>query len=201
MPKPRAVLPLVLMILMHAGPAAGQGRERIVDWAVKDGARERALTVDRYGQTVQSDLVALEIVAISVGGRAVAPGRPFFAGDDWMKDLRVRAKNTAPRPIARASLSFDVPEAKYGGGTLSVGLHFGALGPCVDGGEPELAAPGEEFELSLRPSDEQTRDWIASVTGLKFVRRLEIRSASLAFDDCTRWAMTLRPAHARPAAR
>jgi hypothetical protein len=202
MPKPRAIWPLVLMLLMPLGTAAGQARQRIVDWALKDGARERALAVDSYGQTAHTDLTALEIVGISVAGKPVAPGRPFVADENWVGDLRVRVRNTSPKPIARASLSFDVPEAKYGGGTLAVGLHFGALGPCVHGGEPEVAAPGEEFELSMTKSAyEHSRDWIASVTGLTSIRRLDIRSASLAFDDCTRWAMTLRPANARPASR
>ena len=203
MSKPHATWIVIWLLLIAPRPAAAQGRGRVINWFRTDDARQQALTKDSYGKTIPTDLTAVEIVAISVGGKPVTPGQPFAAGDDWMKDLRVRARNISPKPIARVGLSFHLPEARYGDGSLGVSLHFGKrLGPCVDGGEPEVALPGEEFELAMTKADyERNRDWIASWTGVTGISRADIESVTLIFDDCAPWATALSPRNARLAHR
>lgn len=203
MPKHQATWAVLWLLLIAPCHVAAQGRERVVNWFRTGDAFEQALTKDGYGKTVTTDLAVFEIVAFSVGGKSVTPGRPFAAAEDWMKDLRVRARNISPKPIARASLGFLLPEARHGDGFLSVSLHFGKrLGPCVGGAEPEVAAPGEEFELAMTKADyERRREWIADWTGVTSISRAEIEAVTLIFDDCTPWASALSPRNARPAPR
>ncbi|HLL75884.1 MAG TPA: hypothetical protein VK421_11555 [Pyrinomonadaceae bacterium] len=203
LPKSRVLRLASLLLLVVPCPVAAQGRERIIDWFRRDDAPGQALTQDKYGKTITTDLMALEIVAVSVGGKRITPGQPFAAGDDWMKDLRVRARNISPKPIARVSLTFHLPEAKHGDAFLAVSLRFGkGVGPCVDGGEPEVAMPGEEFDLIYRKTDyEFGRQWIADLTGVTSIRRADIESVRLIFDDCVHWGLSLTRGNARPAAR
>ncbi|HWS99751.1 MAG TPA: hypothetical protein VN256_05700 [Pyrinomonadaceae bacterium] len=110
------------------------------------------MSLEPGGRLVPADVVAVEIIEIKVAGVPVTLGKPFTAGEDWLKDLTVRVRNVSAKPIIWASMSFGLPEAKSDRdgrqGYMGFPLEY-MRGGIPKEGAPEMKAimPGEEAEL------------------------------------------------------
>ncbi|HLL73151.1 MAG TPA: hypothetical protein VK363_17065 [Pyrinomonadaceae bacterium] len=133
--------------------------------------------------------MALEVVNILVAKRPVTLGQPFEAGDDWMKDLKVRVKNVSGRPIVHVWLHFSLPEATKGEVITGFSLDYGRRVGAVElEGEQKLALPGEEFELTHSDEEyERDRRWILEWSGVTSINRVWFGKAAVRFEDETVW--------------
>ncbi len=93
---------------------------------------------------------AVEIIDVKVGDVSITLGRPFLAGDDWLRGLCFRMKNVSGRPIIGARLSFGLPETKVRNSSLGFSLEYGrgeSTGIASD--EQKVVMPNDEFELKF----------------------------------------------------
>lgn len=178
---------LLACVLVAAAPlvAAGQGRERVVEYDWKGAERPAPLLDEGRGEGVQmfeTYLSAVELVEVSAAGQAVGVGRAFGADDDWMKGLSVRLRNVSGRKIKGATLYLSLPEARHGGGAIQLSLAY------EQGGGQGGVAPGDEFDLTLAPAEhERQRARVAKLTGVKSVGRVGLGFVVIEFEDGTRW--------------
>ena len=189
----RAFAKLITLLVVLAFPfaAAAQGQERFIEWGWLGPGAPRAAIRQPDGTFIPSKDVALDIVGILVDGKPVTLRQPFVAGDEWMRDLKVRVKNISGKPIIRATLGFSLPETKdrYANGVLAIDFRYGTAASGRAGEEePKMVMPGEEFELTrTRQLYEIHQKFIVEQSGLTRISRLTIATASARFDDETIW--------------
>jgi hypothetical protein len=174
------------MILL-SGVAFGQGQERTIDW--HPGTAVGPMVKGTDGSVQPADFVALEIVSITAAGKSISLGELFVADADWMKDFKIRVKNTSAKRIVGARLDFSLPEAKYGEGGLASNLGYGR-GEDMGKGAQELRviALGEEFDLiRTEAAYEHDKKWITEKSGITNLSRVWLGLAWLKFDDGTVW--------------
>jgi hypothetical protein len=162
--------------------------------APKLKAGERVVEVPSFKPANDPD--ALVITEIKVEGRPVTPGQPFTAGDDWLRSLSVRVRNTSNKPIAFVQIGFSLPEARYHNADVGHMLHYGRS--TAGGGAPDAAplAPGEEVELTLTEEEfDALRSSAERLSGGFDCHRLRLGTASVRFEDGTR-AFVTNPARA-----
>jgi hypothetical protein len=128
-----------LTVIMAASSASlhAQDRERVIT-RVESGMVP-SMNLEPRGPQVPTDVVAVEIIEIKVAGVPVTLGKPFTAGEDWLRDLTVRVRNVSAKPIIWASMNFGVPETKSvrGGRTSFMGFAV----EYMRGRRPKEAAP------------------------------------------------------------
>lgn len=189
--KPRVCLLAFAIVVLVPCAAAGQGRERLIEWDWKSPARPAPLIKEGAGDegpAVETYFVALELVGVFAAGEAVAVGLPFAAEDDWMKDLKVRFRNVSGKSIAGATLHLSLPEARQGGGVMTFSLGYG--GPKE--GRP-VVAPGEEFEVTRTPAEhERQQRRLAKVGGVTGVGRVGLGFVVVTFEDGGEWSCQLQ---------
>jgi hypothetical protein len=171
--------------------------------ALKPG--ERVVEVSAFAP--DSDPDAIAVTGIEVAGRAVTPGQPFAAGDDWLRGLTLRVKNVSPKPITYMQFSLSFPEARYHSGGVGHTLRYGSNAAAGGGNVPSAAllSPGEEAEVVFTDRDLDTfRAFAERLSGPVNFHRLGLGAAFVKFADGTR-ATIITPARAlrlgRPAAR
>ncbi len=157
---------------------------------------ERVVEVSSYKP--DDDPKTLVISELKVAGQPVTPGRPFFAGEGWLRSLTVRVKNTSAKPILSVQVSFGLPEASYRAGGVGVRLRYGREtatgGRAVPDTKPLL--PGEEAELSFTDGEYETqRSFAERRSGVVSFTRVRLGGASVVFVDGTR-SFVSNPAHA-----
>lgn len=151
--------------------------------AVAQGPRERV--IHRISQPDEP----VEDLEVEVGGRAVKLNSMFPAERDWLKGLKVKAKNVSGRPIIFADILLSIPERGTMGRPLGISVIYGKLPEPYTDPAPgqEAVAPGEVFQLKL---SDQTFD-----TAMKFLAEhqvteiIEARISRLmiVFADGTAW--------------
>lgn len=141
---------LAVIVAASSVSLRAQERERVIT-RVESGMVP-SMNLEPGGRQVPTDVVAVEIVEIKVAGVPVTLGKPFTAGEDWLRDLTVRVRNVSPKPIIWASMHFGVPEARLARGERKSYMGFTLeymRGRRPKEGAPEmkLLMPGEEAEL------------------------------------------------------
>ena len=145
------VLRLGVAAVVLATPLFAQERARIIAWPERSNAAQiRGADWDSF---VPTNIEAVEIIDFKVAGVPVVPGQSFSAGEDWLKDLSVRVKNTSGRQIASITMMISFPETRYPKDGMDhlygyqleykEGRYTRGVG---DKGKP--VAPGEEVELA-----------------------------------------------------
>ena len=152
--------------------------------AVAQGPRERVI------QRLSLPDEPVDELEVEVGGRAVKLNSFFAAERDWLKGLKVKAKNVSGRPIVYASISLGIPERGTMEHPLGVSIIYGKLPEAYTDPAPgqEAVAPGEVFKLKL---SDQTFD-----TAMKFlaehkvteVIEARITGMMIIFADGTAWS-------------
>ena len=95
----------------------------------------------------------VEVAEIAVGGRVVSAGQPFYADEDWLRGLTIKARNISRLPVTYAEFRL-VVKPPGPGGIIGLLLKYGRLpagSPTSAEAAPRDAAvkPGEFFQLSL----------------------------------------------------
>src|SRR5215207_6468871 len=128
---------LVLAWLLAPTQAATQMRQRLVEQDMS------LLAVPR----------PVEVAEIAVGGRAVSAGQPFYADEDWLRGLTIKARNISRLPVTYAEFRL-VVKPPGPGEPIGLLLKYGRT-PMGMPSVAEAAAsgaevkPGEFFQLSL----------------------------------------------------
>lgn len=174
-------------VLLAVQPAPAQTQERVVQWPKYPHGR-----TERIGSTVRTSPVAdaLEIVEAKVAGHPITIGRPFAAGEDWLKWLTFRLKNISGRPITGVRIHLGLPETQKNGAGVGASLGFGSLAVfnrASDAGK--VVWPDEELELRL--GDEQharTKHLVAAKGGPIEIKTVWIGITQVMFEDGALWS-------------
>lgn len=112
---------------------------------VAQGPRERV--IHRISQPDEP----VDELEVEVGGRPVKLNSFFAAERDWLKGLKVKAKNVSGRPIIFADILLSIPERGTMELPLGVSIIYGKLPEAYTDPAPgqEAVAPGEVFQLKL----------------------------------------------------
>jgi hypothetical protein len=182
---PRAIRLASAILVGALACAAGQARQagrRVIGPAPVEAGRQSPV----------------EVVSVSVKGKAVGPGRPFDAGDDWLSGLTFTVKNVSDRPVTFVDISLRVPAA---GGQRKTGSMVGPLRygcwpgfPCYPDAEGSSAAilPGETRDVVL--TEERAKSFVAGLAQVGAampVESAEYDIDSAFFDADTRWSRGL----------
>jgi hypothetical protein len=135
------IVRLLAVVLLTTTSVFSQSKERIVQWS-KTPISDR--NTKGSGQLeVLPQIEALEIRAITVGGKSVAIDESFAAGDEWLESLTVRVKNVSSHSVSKVQLDLFLPEIMPGGPLVT--LCYGCGG--VANGQSIMA--GEEVDMKI----------------------------------------------------
>ncbi|HMO80182.1 MAG TPA: hypothetical protein PKD24_05275 [Pyrinomonadaceae bacterium] len=174
---------LFLVVLLLTLDSHGQ-TEKVIDWTFYTKSAS-------FNDTPEaSNLKALEIVEITVDGKAVMPGQPFAAEGEWLKTFAIKLRNTSGKPISSIRMHFGLPEAKVSD-TVSAGfsLEYGKeLSTGIDYGTQHPIQPGQEVEL-IRNERHYLRDrhGIAERTNVTDFNSVVIGATVVKFEDGSVW--------------
>lgn len=88
---------------------------------------------------------------LEVGGRPVKLNRIFTAKRDWLKGLKMKARNVSGRYIVYAEVMLDVPKSGTMELPLVISLRYGEMPPLEPVANPKHkpVPPGETFKLTI----------------------------------------------------
>jgi hypothetical protein len=126
-------------------------------------------------------------VTPEVGGKAVKLNGVFKAGHDWLKGLKVKAKNRSGKNIIFAEALLTIP--KSGTMPLPYGIQIRYGQPPALDAPPEVrpVKHGEVFELSLSDNAYDTTINFLSEHQVTDVAGVEMSNLMIVYDDDTAW--------------
>lgn len=139
------------------------------------------------------------VVAVGVAGKAVEPGRPFEAEDDWLLGLTFTVKNVSDRPVSFVDISLRLPLAaglKHRWTSFVGPVRYGCwpdFQPCytdASGSSAEIK-PGETRDVVLRMTPENLASMLARLGVATPVESAEYDIDAVFFDAETRWSRGL----------
>lgn len=168
--------------------AYSQMQDRIIDWHPR--TLQGTFVKGEDEKSVPSKIEALKVIEIKMYDKAISLGQSFSADYDWLKNLTVRVRNTSEKPISSVRMHFDLPEAKYGEGSMGFSLEYGkALSTGISYGVQKIIMPNEELVLSRNEAHyNRDRDGIAQRTGETDFSKVLIGMTIVKFEDGTLWS-------------
>jgi hypothetical protein len=124
-----------------------------------------------------------------VGGRAVKLNGVFKAGHDWLKGLKVKAKNRSGKTILFAEALLIVPKSGTMVEPLGIPVRYGEL-PAADSTNPSASKPvphGAVFRLSVSDDTFDTVMTFLTDHQVTNVVGVELAHLMVVFDDDTAW--------------
>jgi hypothetical protein len=124
-----------------------------------------------------------------VGGKAVKLNGVFKAGHDWLKGLKVKAKNRSGKPILFAEALIIVPKSGTMVEPLGIPVRYGEL-PAADSTNPPASKPvphGAVFRLSVSDNTFDTVMTFLTDHQVTDVVGVELANLMVVFDDDTAW--------------
>ena len=178
---------LIGLVLAFSVYCFGQEAERIIDFYPNQP--EEKFLKDENNKFISTTMKGVELIGISVEGKNITPGKPFAAGDDWLKTLTIKLKNVSEKPISSVRMSFSRPEAKFKESGLSFSLEFGSLSVMLDNRKTKkIIQPGEEFELAQTESLYFTeKSFMMEKTGVSNINKVLIGMMMVQFEDGDLW--------------
>lgn len=182
--KSSVLVAVLLTVLSLPVVTSGQEQERVVAWPPQPGKFVGPMASGPDGTMVATESVAVEIVEVLVGGQPVGIGRPFTAGEDWLRGLSIRVKNISDKPLVGARIDFSLPEGK-----VMSSLEYGRGATFGKGAREQKAViPGEEFVLIRTVGAyESDRKWMAEKSGRTDFTRVQLGLAWVKFEDGMLW--------------
>ena len=173
---------LALIALTNSG--FGQTRERLLDWHPLPAHVDNRLN----GQPTEWE--PIQLLEISVQGRAITCGQPFIADDDWLRGLTFKIKNLSGKTIKLVRIYFIVPEAKFKDSALGFSIEYGK--ETIDGVKlvygSERLQPGAEAELIFGiTAYNHYRDLLAKEGSSPDFTKVFIGMTYVRFDDGMVW--------------
>lgn len=158
-----------------------EAQERIVEWS--------AHPLIKTDQSASGVAEAVQIVDVRVGELSITIGRPFIAGDDWLRGLCFRLKNVSGRPIIGSRLSFSLPETRINNNGLGFSLEYGrGESTGIPSDEQRVIMPNEQFELKFNDQQyERHRKFVTSRSNLPSFSKVIIGNIVVKFDDESIW--------------
>lgn len=134
----------------------------------------------------------LDATEASIGGQRITFGDKFIATDDWMRSLKLSIRNTSPKRILFAEVTFFFPRPSGSKELPAVFTHFygnRALltrPPNVDEQTVGMAA-GEIVEIGF--SEQKYLDIRKFLNGVRFpsVEKVGLMLGRVIFEDDTAW--------------
>jgi hypothetical protein len=168
-----AIATVGLLITPTSTTLAQQTRERVVELMLE---KERPL----------------DVAEASTGGQRITFGDKFIATDDWMRSLKLSIRNTSPKRILYAEVTFFFPRPSGSKELPAVFTHFygnRALltrPPNVDEQTVGIA-PGETVEIGF--SEQKYLDIRKFFNEVRFpsVERVGLMLGRVIFEDDTAW--------------
>jgi hypothetical protein len=129
-------------------------------------------------------------------------GKPFQAGDDWVKNLVVVIKNLSHKEIVAGSFRLDFPETGVGVKGDSIMTKSVSLGRRPDyalytfdghkldpdSNDPVHLQPGQELKVPLAPYYDEIKTIVDMKRPITSITSLWLRLQFFYFADGTRWA-------------
>ena len=153
-------------------------------------ALDQAYISGSDGKMIASASNALEIVEISVEGKAVTLGQPFSAGDDWLKTLAIKVRNVSDTKICSIRIFFVLPETKIDGKASGFTLEYGKeLSTGIDYGVQAPIKPGQEIVLQRNDRNyARDKEGIEKRSGITSLSSVIMQTGQAKFPDGTLWS-------------
>ena len=177
--------------------------------SLNDPPGTKRVRLDRYknDDPARVALVMEGDTDVTPGDRPFKPwqGKPFVAGDDWVKNLKVVLKNLSNKKIVAASISVNFPESD----DPAVGLRFvgydvtvgrtparyvrvggssqGELRPA-SGSAPLNIGTSQELTVALADYYDKIKDSVETVRPISGTKTCWILIGRVYFDDGTTWS-------------
>jgi hypothetical protein len=133
----------------------------------------------------------IKVIAVTgKGGRTIALGRIYLAGDDWLRDLGVSIKNISKKNIlfVELELHFLRPKSSPDETITAFPIVFGTPPALIDKSAPVLA-PNETWQVSLSDQDYASiRELLANTNYPTSIKEVEIVTREVVFGDQTKWS-------------
>lgn len=178
--------------------------------AMNDPPGTRRVRLERYKQNdpVRIAQILEGTTDVTPGDRPFKPwqGKPFQAGDDWVKNLTVVVKSLSKKEIVAASISISFPESEpipqnpTGERVIGYGITLGrkpaqyARTPDGEVLEPASTnAPlsigvGEELTIHLSNYYDDIKESVETVRPIADISTCWVDVARIYFEDGTQWA-------------
>jgi hypothetical protein len=130
----------------------------------------------------------IQIVEVSANSKTIKLNEEFASDKNWLKDLRIRLKNSAKKNIRYVEVWLNFPETVTSGSEMSYRSELGNSPSKPDGGAPLLLAPGEEVTVQL--NDEAYQGLIRFLDNrveLNELRMVELEIRFVVFEDLAGW--------------
>jgi hypothetical protein len=169
------ILPAMAIVFLVNGTTFSQ-RPRIIEWPEKSKFNSKTNTtpdnhiIDRINE--------IELESIFVEGHEITVGEVFMAGDDWLKNISFRVRNTSGKPIERIQITLVIPEIKGGPQIQYLCVMCGGKGQ-------NPVPPGAETELTIPPGGlyQWVKDRVNEKGNFDQVSRAQIYSAWVTMND------------------
>ncbi len=148
----------------------------------------------QQGKTVEKatyDSEPVEVVDLRASQKPIQPGEKVAGGDDWLKDLSFRLKNTSHKQIVYAEIALD-----FSGTQLTYLIRFGQRpGVKQQMRSPLAVAPGEYLNVDVAGSYRDLKRFVENERQISTIEKVALRISFIAFDDGTVWSAgkMLRP--------
>jgi len=165
-----------------------QVQDRVVDWHPQ--ALQGTFVKGMDGKQIPSNIEAVKVIEIKLDGKAITLGQSFPASGDWLKNLTVKVRNTSGKSISSIRMHFNLPEAKYGEGTMGFSLEYGKpLSTGINYGTQKIILPDEELVLYRNQAHyNRDRDGIAQSAGKTDFIEVLIGMTIVQFEDGSVWS-------------
>lgn len=170
----------------------GQKEDRVIDFYPN---QQEGNFLKDANKSAPTTMKGVELIGISVEGKNITLGKPFTAGEDWLKTLTVRLKNVSDKPISSVRMSFSRPEAKFKDSSLGFSLEFGSLSAMIPNkATKKIIPPGEEFDLTQNEAlYSSLKAFMIEQTGVSNITKVQIGMTIIQFEDgdiLTTWKMS-----------
>jgi len=171
--------------------------------AVGNGTKTVRLEPQIPGDPVSiAQILEGETDVTPTGPHKRSDGKPFEAGDDWLKNLVVVIKNVSQREIVSASFGLDFPETGSGvkgDGLMQYSIRLGREPDHAlympdgqkrdpESTEPLRLLPGEELRVPLASYYDHIKYVVEIKRPITSIATCWLRLGSFYFADGTRWA-------------
>ena len=166
------VLRISVFVLLATTSVFSQSKNRVLNWA--EIPISATNTIGTPGTQVLTQIEALEIKDISVGGKSITIGQPFAADDDWLTSLTLRVKNISDQTFSSIQIDLILPEIMPGGPLVSL---------CCGGvGMERNIMPGDEVELNV-VAQKWVTDQIKSKSNPSSITKAQVQHISVKQPD------------------
>lgn len=157
---------------------------------LNSGTPQKVSPRERVVNKAYSHNPQVDIVEVKAGLKALRIGEKFDAGDDWIKTLAWKIRNTSGKPIVYLKVNINFPETKTTGNMMSFPVEFGQRpgSKFRQRSESLLLNPEDTLDITLDTHYDRVKNFVELRHPIKDIHEAEIEIGFIIFSDTSAWA-------------